>query len=171
TAAAVTLDRMRYRHELQVRWDIKKSEAITAYLDAAVTMARSAGRAAGCRGWDLHSAVPGTLEEAIAAVEAAEARRSPAFEAVVLLANHRTIHAGHELNKALWLLEWLADGRRNSSEAIWSADRNRFQAALQEFHTAMREDLKVPGAGPSEVVTGPDGSRASSTAVDRGPRG
>lgn len=152
TTAAVIIDRMRYRHELQVRWDIKKSEVFTSYLDAVVTMARSAGRVAGYQKWDKRAAVPVSLEQAISQVEAAESRRSTAFEGVVLLANHRTIRAGHELNKALWRLEWLADGRLKGSEVLWLKHRDSFAAALHDFHTAMREDLKVPGAGPSEVV-------------------
>jgi hypothetical protein len=152
TTATVILDRVRYRHELHVRWDIKKSEAITAYLDSVITMSRSAGKVAAHRDWDARAANPGTLEEAQAAVEASEARRAVAFEAVVLLANDRTIRSGEQLNKALWRLEWLTDGRRRGSKEVWLADRERFKHALHEFHTTMREDLKVPGSGPSEVV-------------------
>jgi hypothetical protein len=171
TAAAVALDRVRYRHELHVRWDIKKAEALTTYLDAVATMGRSAGHAAAHQGWDPRAATPGTLEGAIAAIEAAEARRAIAFEAVVLLANHRTIRSGHELNMALWSLEWLADGRRKGSQQVWLDDRERFQKALHTFHTAMRADLKVPGAGPSEVVVEdvtvePEGRRLPSTSPE-----
>jgi len=124
-------------------------------------MSRLAGLASGVRGFD-ELAAKADLEPTLAALDEAETRRAVAFERVVLLGEDGTTQAGHQLNQALRGMEWIARGLVKGSLDKWKDAREKYVAALIEFHKMARERLRVSGEiTPRYEVAHPDGGQSS----------
>ncbi|MEU5903953.1 hypothetical protein [Micromonospora sp. NPDC047527] len=75
----------------------------------------------------------------------AEGRRAEAFEALPLLADGDTIEAAHELNRATWQLAQTARQGMKLDEQVWQGQADKWVTALNNFHSAARAGLNVPG--------------------------
>ncbi|MGC1214887.1 MAG: hypothetical protein WA890_26960 [Micromonospora sp.] len=135
-------DRDRFARELQVRWDQRRLDAYLAYVSAAKLVGTLANRIHAQR---LGGPAEADLRALLQELADVEVRRSEAFEAVPLLADGRTIEAAHELNRAVWQLEQPARQGRTLDEEAWHALADKWVSALNNFHSAARDGLNVPG--------------------------
>lgn len=147
------LERGKHRRDKAIRWDAASLQAFSDYLKAVAGMARMAGQAARQRGWDVNAASR-DLGEALRLMEEREDDRAIAFERVRLVADKATIDAAHQLNGAVWELEWLVSGRKDGSASVWRAATETFLRALDDFHAATRDRLSmlVPDVEPRVIA-------------------
>ncbi|MFF3690134.1 hypothetical protein [Streptomyces sp. NPDC002187] len=130
-------ERTRFRQTLATRWDERKLDAYIQYISCVkeeVRMARQAVEASE-RGEDN--------TEALAAMEAAEARRSVLFEGLILLSNDAAADAARTVNERTWSL--LNSARRPAGEASTHHRElgNLVIEALNSLHGAARQDLAM----------------------------
>ncbi|MEU5977489.1 hypothetical protein [Streptomyces sp. NPDC047315] len=94
--AATMAERARHRQDMATRWDERKLNTYIEYASCVKEISSTAKRA--------RLAPEGTddRQEHLAAMEAAELRRSVLFETLVLLASQAAIEAAHQVNIALW---------------------------------------------------------------------
>ncbi|MEU4653494.1 hypothetical protein AB0G32_06040 [Streptomyces sp. NPDC023723] len=141
--AAYLLERSRNRYQLLTRWDDKKIDAYSEYVDA-VKM-----RIAACV--RLYEVREGIREDHRPLVELREdvaevgRRWGSAFERVMLLGGDDAIEAGHELNSTVSEIVWQAGGQITGTLGEW---RERHRTAFRQinlFHEAARADLGIQG--------------------------
>jgi hypothetical protein len=137
-------DLKKHELELRERWDQLELDAYVNYLGNAVEMSRLSGLASGARGFDDLSA-EADLATTLVALDQAETRRAIAFERVMLLGEKSTADAGHQLNEALWKMEWIARALVDGSPEKWNEARNKYVKALIGFQQAARSRLHVSG--------------------------
>ncbi|MER6311238.1 hypothetical protein [Streptomyces sp. NPDC001657] len=130
--ATASAERAKHRRTLETRWDERKLATYIEYM-ALVKEAQRAAKEA----W----ASPEDCTEALAAMEAAEGRRSLAFESLVLLAHPSAIEAAHEVNRALWRV--IAQARELSTVALPTPEVIH---ALNVLHQEARRDLGIDDA-------------------------
>jgi hypothetical protein len=135
-------DRDRFARELRVRWDQRRLDACLSYVSAAKLAGTVAIQAHQRRIDDALDADPAELLQRLAEVEE---RRAEAFEALPLLADGDTIEAAHELNRATWQLTQTARQGMKPDEQVWQGHADKWVAALNNFHSAARAGLNVPG--------------------------
>jgi hypothetical protein len=137
-------DLKKHELELRERWDQLELDAYVNYLGNAVEMSRLSGLASGARGFD-DLAAKADLATTLVALDQAETRRAIAFERVMLLGEKSTADAGHQLNEALWNMEWIARALVDGSPEKWGEARNKYVKALIGFQQAARSRLYVSG--------------------------
>ncbi|MCB5183043.1 hypothetical protein [Streptomyces antimicrobicus] len=135
--AATAAERARHRRALATRWDERKLETYIEYASCVKEISGTAKRA--------RQAGEGTEERQthLAAMEAAELRRSVLFETLVLLASPAAVEAAHAVNLVLWEQEIAT--RRNEDT---TADATLVDL-MNAYHEQARLDLGIPrGALP-----------------------
>ncbi|MBQ1031362.1 hypothetical protein KBX26_15320 [Micromonospora sp. C97] len=135
-------DRDRFARELKVRWDQRRLDACLSYVSAAkltgtVAIQIQQGRIDGASEADVAASLQQLGE--------AEGRRAEAFEALPLLADGDTIEAAHDLNRATWQLTEAARRGMELDEQAWHGKADNWVTALNNFHSAARAGLNVPG--------------------------
>jgi hypothetical protein len=142
-AATHWVERTKFRQTLATRWDERKLDAYIQYISCVKEEVRTARQAveASERGDDN--------TEALAEMEAAEARRSVLFEGLILLSDDAAADAARAVNERTWdLLKW---ARRPGPEP--SARQRELShlviEALNVLHLAARRDLAMHNRGPS----------------------
>jgi hypothetical protein len=93
-----------------------------------------------------HDASTATRESEIDELVASDLRRAEAFECLILLASGSTIEAAHALNHALWKLVYPARQRQPFTDDEWHEQADKWITAMNNFHAAARNDLRVTGA-------------------------
>ncbi|MGW5673810.1 hypothetical protein ACWEV4_01725 [Streptomyces sp. NPDC003860] len=129
--ATTMVERIRHRQTMSTRWDERKLNAYIEYASCVKEISSTAKRA--------RQAAEGTNDrrEHLAAMEAAELRRSVLFETLVLLASQAAIEAAHQVNLALW--EELEATRANDA----APRTNDLMSLMNSFHEHARADLGV----------------------------
>lgn len=137
------MERQRTRYAMLTRWDERKLDAYTGYIDhvrrcvySAVLLyeVRNGIRAIDRAESDL------TLELA-----EAEGSRGRAFERVMLLAENQVIEAAHAVNRAAAAIDWQARGATDGTLEDWRELHRTVFSAINVFHEAARDDLGVNG--------------------------
>lgn len=130
-------ERTKFRQTLATRWDERKLDAYIQYISCVKEEVRTARQAVeACERGDDNT-------EALAEMEAAEARRSVLFEGLILLSDDAAADAARAVNERTWnLLEWarhpgpvMSDRRRELSNLVIEA--------LNVLHLAARRDLAM----------------------------
>ncbi|MFI6544095.1 hypothetical protein ACIBO9_12760 [Streptomyces prunicolor] len=130
-------ERAKFRQTMATRWDERKLDTYIEYISCVKEANRAARQAVEAheRGED-HS-------EALSAMDAAEARRSILFEALVLLGDDAASQAAMTVNERLWAI--LRHTREPSDTP--AADRQDLSVSLIEamntLHKAARSDLAI----------------------------
>ncbi|WP_370414186.1 hypothetical protein [Streptomyces fradiae] len=127
-------ERTRHRRAMATRWDERK---LTTYIEYAACVKEISSTAKRAR-----YAAEGTDDqrEFLAAMEAAELRRSVLFETLVLLASPAAIEAAHAVNLTLWEVEIATrDGGGTPGESD-----QRLIKLINRYHEQARADLGVP---------------------------
>ncbi|MER5945281.1 hypothetical protein ABT127_04400 [Streptomyces sp. NPDC001904] len=126
-------ERTRHRRAMTTRWDERKLDTCIEYATCVKEISSTAKRAS--------QAPMGTDErrELLAAMEAAELRRSVLFETLVLLASSGVVNAAHEVNRALWQLLRVARAGENAPA------EDGLIGLLNRYHEQARADLGVLG--------------------------
>lgn len=142
------MERGRNRYQLLTRWDDKKIDTYSEYVDAAKMRIANAVRVYEAREGlrDEHRPMPELRED----LSDASRRWGSAFERVMLLGGDDAIEAGHELNTVLSEIDWQATGRITGTLEEW---RERHRAAfrcINAFHEAARVDLGIQGSVTGE---------------------
>ncbi|MYS60442.1 MULTISPECIES: hypothetical protein [Streptomycetaceae] len=132
--ATTAAERVRHRRKLETRWDKRKLSTYIEY----VTLVKAAQGAAK-QAWEN----PEVRAEALARMEAAERKRSLAFEALVLLAHPRAVVAAHEVNRVLW--QALEAARQPTEEP---PPTDLLIEAMNLLHEETRRDLGVSSDTP-----------------------
>lgn len=142
-------ERARWRRGQQVRWDERR---LTAYVDFAQTVKDVyylAGRLAAGRVSSIRQP-PIDREEGITLLGDAEARRSKAWEALLLLGDADTVRAARQWREAVWHVSRIATdpalGAAEWAAAIPAIDRGR-----DEFYEAARRSLGVAGGSVAQA--------------------
>ncbi|MFE4174195.1 hypothetical protein ACFRR7_19460 [Streptomyces sp. NPDC056909] len=137
------MERSRHRRELLTRWDDRKLDAYTGYVDrvrAGIFLAvQLYEHKEGLRRSEHSEAeMAGELAEA-------ERHRGRSFEQIMLLGGDEVVEAAHELNAAALAVDWQATGKTAGSVEEWR-ERNRVVfREINQFHEAARVDLGVQG--------------------------
>ncbi|MFD8995580.1 hypothetical protein [Streptomyces abikoensis] len=124
--------RHRHRRAMETRWDERKLDTYIEYascvkeINAAAKRALQAGQETEPR------------REFLAAMEAAEQRRSVLFETLVLLAAPAAIEAANAVNRVLWRIEIAT---RDHDTTPVEGD---LMALLTAYHAQARLDLGIP---------------------------
>ncbi|MFJ1758213.1 hypothetical protein [Kitasatospora sp. NPDC088134] len=137
-AATSAAERAKHRRAMATRWDERKLHACVEYA-ATVKEAHRAAKAV-----VLGAAVDPA--ELLAAMEAAESRRSIGFEVLALLAGPAAVGAAEVVNLALWRgLRAARAGVENEEDEEWADAARELVAGLGAFHRAARADLGIAG--------------------------
>ncbi|MGW6743089.1 hypothetical protein ACWGDX_20575 [Streptomyces sp. NPDC055025] len=137
------MERSRHRRELLTRWDDRKLDAYSGYVDrvrAGIFLAvQLYEHKEGLRRSEHSEAeMAGELAEA-------ERHRGRSFEQIMLLGGDEVVEAAHELNAAALAVDWQATGKTAGSLEEWR-ERNRVVfREINQFHEAARVDLGVQG--------------------------
>ncbi|MFJ8857064.1 hypothetical protein ACIRD8_01395 [Streptomyces sp. NPDC102451] len=142
-AATHWAERTKFRQTLATRWDERKLDAYIQYISCVKEEVRTARKAIeACERGDDNT-------EALAEMEASEARRSVLFEGLILLSNDAAADAARAVNERTWdLLSWarnpgpeMSTRRRELSHLVIEA--------LNVLHLAARRDLAMHNRPPS----------------------
>lgn len=137
------MERSKNRYQLLTRWDDKKIDAYSEYVDATKAKIAASVR--------LYEARENLREDHRPEAELREdlsgtgRRWGSAFERVMLLGGDDAIEAGHELNAVLSEIDWQATGRITGSLGDWRERHRTAFRAINAFHEAAREDLGIQG--------------------------
>jgi hypothetical protein len=143
-------ERQQYRRQIRDR-DGNELDAYAEYASAVGIMARRAGQVAGARGFDSYAAHI-DKDLGLIRLDEAEERRTTAFERVALLGDSDVVEAAHELNQAVWNLEWYVRGGPDRTPAGWTAALQEYVETLGSFHDSARRALAVAGAVRVETL-------------------
>ncbi|MFG3254418.1 hypothetical protein [Streptomyces sp. NPDC048172] len=135
--ATSMVERAKFRQTLATRWDDRKLDAYIEY-SACVKDANRAAKQL----LDAHERGADTTEP-LAAMEAAEARRSIAFEGLVLLTDQASTEAAAHVNERLWALLKCASAPADFSPTDRQAASPAVIHALNKLHDTARADLAI----------------------------
>jgi hypothetical protein len=147
-AANYLLERSRTRNQLLTRWDDKKIDAYSEYVDAVKMRIAASAR--------LYEVREGLREDHRPEVdlreEVAEVSRrwGSAFERVMLLGGDDAIEAGHELNTVVSEIVWQATGQITGTLPEWRERHRTAFRRINVFHEAARADLGIQGSVTGE---------------------
>lgn len=129
-------ERAKFRQALTTRWDERKLDTYIEYISSVKEATRAARKAleANERGEDL--------SEPLSEMDAAEARRSILFEALVLLGDDAASRAAATVNERLWALLLCARNPAGGSAASRELGPSIIEA-LNGLHKAARSDLAI----------------------------
>ncbi|MGP3775908.1 hypothetical protein ACTWJ8_34300 [Streptomyces sp. SDT5-1] len=132
--ATTVAERTRHRRAMATRWDERK---LTTYIEYAACVKEISSTAKRAR-----QAADDSDErrEHLAAMEAAELRRSVLFETLVLLASPAAIRSAHEVNRVLWQEE---NSARAGAAAVDEPGHTLIDL-INRYHEQARADLGVP---------------------------
>ncbi|MEU9333091.1 hypothetical protein AB0D49_07985 [Streptomyces sp. NPDC048290] len=137
------MERSKNRYLLLTRWDDKKIDAYSEYVDASKARIASSVR--------LYEAKEGLRDEHRPEEELCEdlsdatRRWGSAFERVMLLGGDDAIEAGHDLNQLLSQIDWQANGKITGTLSEWRERHRAAFRAINVFHEAARGDLGIQG--------------------------
>ncbi|MGW1208871.1 hypothetical protein ACWD5F_04435 [Streptomyces sp. NPDC002499] len=144
--ATSVAERAKFRQTMATRWDERKLDTYIDYISCVKEAARAARQAVEAHGRDEDNAAP------LAAMEAAEARRSVLFEGLMLLGDDAASRAAMTVNERLWAVIWFARVPAGSAPTYSPAggvpaDYKELSAslieALNSLHKAARTDLAI----------------------------
>jgi hypothetical protein len=137
-------DRAGFRHDIARRWEDRKLDVYTQYVNDVKDVAGISRGIAGTRELqDRHAHL--SLAEGIPLLDEAENRRERSTELLTLLANRETIRAYRQLNQAVGRLESFARGTPADVKASeWDQAIESFENALDQFYVNARAELGVP---------------------------
>lgn len=150
-AATYWVDRTRWRREQIVRWDERRFSIYLDYSNAVKELVTIAARLA--TNQPLESGI-GPLEntaENFDKLDAAEARRTVASEALRLVVDPDTGTAAREMTQCAWHLCWLARKGPEGNDSQWKRAFKDYENARDGYLTCARKTLKV--GGPQFVRT------------------
>jgi hypothetical protein len=129
--ATTMAERTRHRRAMATRWDERKLNTYIEYASCVKEISSTAKRA--------RQAAEGTDDrrEFLAAMEAAELRRSVLFETLVVLASPGAIDAANEVNRVLWQQEIAT--RAGGTTPV----EGDLIALMNAYHEQARADLGV----------------------------
>lgn len=135
--ATTLAERAKFRQGMATRWDERKLDTYVEYVACVKEASRAARRAleARERGEDP--------SEALAEMEAVEARRSILFEALVLLAEDTAASAAAHANERLWALLRCAREPAGVPAPRRAELGSALIDALNTLHKAARADLTI----------------------------
>ncbi|MCF3179701.1 hypothetical protein IPZ70_07050 [Streptomyces polychromogenes] len=131
--ATTMAERIRHQRAMATRWDERKLNTYIEYAGCVKEISSTGKRA--------RHAGQGTAEreEYLAAMEAAELRRSVLFETLVLLASPAAIEAAHEVNLCLWR----ELGAARDSGTVSAEEGRLLMELINRYHEQARADLGV----------------------------
>ncbi|MFD7258461.1 hypothetical protein [Streptomyces sp. NPDC059874] len=132
--ATTVAERARHRRAMTTRWDERK---LNTYIEYASCVKEISGTAKRAR---LAAEGSDARRDSLAAMEAAELRRSVLFEALVLLASPEATEAAHKVNLSLWRQE-IATRDNTDSPA-----EDDLVPLMNSYHDQARIDLGIPRA-------------------------
>ncbi|WP_405849183.1 hypothetical protein OG211_18315 [Streptomyces niveus] len=137
------MEQSRHRRELLTRWDDRKLDAYSGYVDrvrAGIFLAvRLYEHREGIRASEMPEA------EMVADLAEAERFRGQSFEQVMLLGGDDVVEAAHELHSAIRAIDWQATGITTGTLEEWRKLHRGAFRGINEFHEAARVDLGVRG--------------------------
>lgn len=141
-------ERARHRREVANGWEERKYENFVAYVEDIKTMSHVCRRMAAALG--LHDRMPKAdeldIEEGSLLFAEAKQRRTVSLERLRLLSDGETISAAYDLNEAVWVLEWIVQGKiPGAGREHWELAIKGFMDAFDDFHRRARVELGVPG--------------------------
>jgi len=145
------IDRVKWQHERDVRWDVHRMETYARYGNAVKRVIMLASRLGDHR--VLNGALdPVPVEDLKVQLAAAQIARAELWEEVRLLGDPATVAAARRWHRSSWELDRFARGGKSGVHA-WLAAKGEARDAREEFHRAARADLGVLGelpAGPED---------------------
>ncbi|MBP0457010.1 hypothetical protein [Streptomyces montanisoli] len=135
--------RGKVKYELLTRWDNRKLDAYSQFVDRVRTGIFLAVRLYEHREGLRLSDIPET--ELVADLAEAERFQGRSFEQIMLLGGDDVVEAAHELHAAVRAIDWQANGKVTGTLEEWR-ERNRVAfRAINTFHESARADLGVRG--------------------------
>jgi hypothetical protein len=136
-------DRMRWRRGQGVRWDERRLSAYADFAQAIKDVYYFAGRLAASR--VPTNKVPHIdRDEGVQQLAQAEARRSRAWETLLLLGDADSVRAARQWREAVWHVQQVAlDPALGAAE--WAAAVPAIDRSRDEFYVAARRSLGVAG--------------------------
>ncbi|WP_107059327.1 hypothetical protein [Streptomyces sp. NRRL F-5126] len=136
-------ERGKVKYELLTRWDNRKLDAYSQFVDRVRTGIFLAVRLYEHREGLRLSDIPET--ELVADLAEAERFQGRSFEQIMLLGGDDVVEAAHELHAAVREVDWQANGKVTGTLEEWR-ERNRVAfRAINAFHESARADLGVQG--------------------------
>jgi len=141
-------EQKRHRREVEKDWEERKYDNFVSFVDDIKTMSHICRRMAAALG--LHDRMPkgDELDNAEGSLMITEAnqRRTVSIERLRLLSDTETISAAYRLNEAVWVLNWIVQGKiPNVGREHWERAAGDFIDAFDAFHRCARTELGVPG--------------------------
>ncbi|MGW7252888.1 hypothetical protein [Streptomyces sp. NPDC054834] len=132
--ATATAERAKFRRTMATRWDERKLDTYIEYISCVKELMRASREAlrARDRGQDT--------TEALAEMDAVEARRSVLFESFILLSDEAAADAAHTVNQRAWELLRVTRDPTNGESALADVP---LVTALNTLHDAARADLAI----------------------------
>lgn len=141
-------ERTRHRREVAKEWEDRKYDNLVAFIEEVKTMSHISRRMAGYLG--LHGRMPEAdqldIQQGSLMIAEANQRRTVSIERLRLLSDTETISAAYRLNEAVWVQEWIVQGKiPGVRPEHWDHAVDEFVDAFDAFHRCARKELGVPG--------------------------
>lgn len=145
-------ERARWKRDLDSRWDSRRVEAYASYAQAVKDIISISSRIAAGKGFvsNLRPLIP--TEENLELLASAAAKRTLAWETVLLLGDTGTVTAARNWHEAVWRLERFARGEMPGGSEDWQKAREEVNRTRSLFYDSARIDLQVRGGNLPGVV-------------------
>jgi hypothetical protein len=141
-------DRARWRRDQAIRWDTRRLEAYVAYASTVKEIHILALRTS-ARSRRYSKSPPIDKEQALELLAEANASRTKAWEAVLLLGDEATVMAARAWQDAVHVEEHLCHGD-SIDETEWRSAVEAVDQARDRFYLAARENLGVRGGSVAQ---------------------
>jgi hypothetical protein len=153
--SAARMDRVRWRRQIDTRWDTTRMEAYSAYAHAVKTMVQWSLRLAAQRGLGSISQ-PVSEADGLAALADAEANRGALWEQVLLLGTPSTVEAGRRWHESALAAGDIRSGTRIRLRCLGAGDqRNKCRAGgvLRRSPKRSRDSWSTAARGLATSLT------------------
>ncbi|WP_157412125.1 hypothetical protein [Agreia sp. Leaf283] len=135
-------ERARWKREYDVRWDVRRMEAIAEYAGATKKLLTLSWDVSKSRGLGT-SVSPRSVKEGSPLIDEAESDRGEKFEIVLLLVSEQTRQLGRRWHGFAWEFARIAKGEVKVSPDVFMAIRDKCFEARDEFYASARSELGV----------------------------
>jgi len=141
-------ERTRHRREIAKGWEGRKYDNFVTFIEDIKMMSHISRRMAATLG--LHDRMPEAdkldVQQGALMISEANQRRTVSIERLRLLSDTETISAAYRLNEAVWVMEWMVQGKiPDAGPEDWDRAVSGFVDAFDTFHRCARVELGVPG--------------------------